>query len=213
VQIYESDGRLYTTKGAPEGTYFADVNVESVAFASQPHSSLTPSSIAGSFDLGSTLGWQHEIFANSQAIFALTPEDIVKAIFNGKVPRGAKRVGLILKRAGNYRVTVSSLSGTSTTGERTLEAGSMTSQKHSTTRRGPLNGLPSAQPAHTHIQSSSPTEETASAIPPIANNLPALSNTKTGFSEKHSTILHMKITTITSQPSSSTPTPPTAGSP
>jgi hypothetical protein len=204
VQIYESDGWLYTIKGAPEGTYFADVNMKSITFASQPHSSLTPSSIAGSFDLGSTLRWQYEIFDNSQAIFALTPEGIVKAIFNGNVPRGVKRIGLILKRAGSYRSPVSSLSGTSTTGERTLEAGSTTSRKRPTTRRGPLNGVPSAQPTHTYIQSSSPTEETASAILQIANNLPALSNTKTGSSEKHSTTLHMKTTTKTSRPSSST---------
>ncbi|KAE9380657.1 hypothetical protein N431DRAFT_540242 [Stipitochalara longipes BDJ] len=176
VQIYESDGQLFTIKGAPDGTYYTDVNVESIIFASQPHTSLTPNSIAGSFSVGSTLVWEHPLFVNSQAIFALTPQGLVKAIFNGKIPPGVKRIGLILTRVDNSHTTSSTTEGSSTGGN-TIATASSTLQETPVTTRGPLNGLPGLK---TYRSSStnypSPVEEETSTFQPNNNN--AISKTR-----------------------------------
>ena len=101
VQVYESSGQLFTFNGAPSGTYYVNVNVESITFAPQLQSSITSTSISGYFSLSSTLEWEHKLFPNSKALFALSPEGLVKAIFNGKLPPGVKRIGLRLRRVEN----------------------------------------------------------------------------------------------------------------
>jgi len=112
VQVYESSGQLFAINGTSDGTYFTYVNVETITFAPLPPSFLMSTSIAGYFSLGSMLAWEHDLFTNSKADFALSPEGLVKAIFNGNYPPGVKRIGLVLRHVENL-LPVSSVIGRS----------------------------------------------------------------------------------------------------
>jgi hypothetical protein len=205
VQIYESDGQLFTIKGAPDGTYYTDVNVESITFASQSATSLTPNSIAGSFSLESTLVWEHPLFFNSQAIFALTPQGLVKAIFNGKIPPGVKRIGLILTRVGNSDAISSSARYSSTTQSSSNIESSSSAEDSSTGDNRKVTSSSNLPPLHTDKSTSltytSTIQRTTSTFQ--LNNNPAISNTRAKSSADSSSPSTMEATLTTPSPQTS----------
>jgi hypothetical protein len=186
VQIYEWSGQLFTINGAPNGTYFANVTVETITLESQPFSSFTSNSIAGHFNTGGQeLTWENELFANSRAIFALSPEGIVKAIFDGKLSKSVKVVGLVLTRVGDEPL-VPSPSRNSSKGTKTIAGSSTSLGAESMTAGGASNDFSATGTADYH----SPVRQDASSgditkstsVPPKV--LPALSNAKPASSNK-----------------------------
>jgi hypothetical protein len=198
VQVYESSGQLFAINGTSDGTYFTYVNVETITFAPLPPSFLTSTSIAGYFSLGSILSWEHDLFTNSKAYFALSPEGLVKAIFNGNYPPGVKRIGLILRHVDN-ELQIPSLDGGSSSIEKSLAVSSTAVSGASLTT--PLIVLPSTL---TDLPS---VDDPSSITPPIIDL--KISATSTITSVKFSTSLSTAITAPPKRPnpSSSSCTP------
>jgi hypothetical protein len=181
VQVYESSGQLFAVNGTSDGTYFTYVNVETITFAPLPPSFLTSTTIAGYFSLGSMLAWEHDLFTNSKADFALSPEGLVKAIFNGNYPPGFKRIGLVLRHVENILPIPSVAGGFSNIGNSVAALSTAVSRASLT---APLTVLP-----FTLQDLPSPIIALSSITPQIIE--PNISTTKTTFSIEFSTSLSM----------------------
>lgn len=207
VQIYEWSGQLFTMNGAPNGTYFANVTVETVTLASQPSSSLTSDSIAGHFSLGKELLWENESFTNSHAIFALSPEGMVKAIFDGKHPPNVKVVALVLTRVANEPAFLGP-SGRPSKTAKTIATPSTSVGKEPTSPRESSNDYPATNMG----LSSSGNRMTSKSVTPKV--LPAISNTKLAslkgsYSSSSTEVTHSTSATLASM---LTPTPASSSS-
>jgi hypothetical protein len=195
VQVYESSGQLFAINGTSDGTYFTYVNVETITFAPLPPSFLTSTSIAGYFSLGSMLAWEHDLFTNSKADFALSPEGLVKAIFNGNYPPGVKRIGLVLRHVEKL-LPVSSVTG------RSSKIGNSVAASSTAVSRASLTTLLTILP-FTLTDLPSPTIGLSSITRPIID--PNISNTKTTISVKFSTSLLTTQTAPITLPDPSSP--------